>query len=175
MKNLRTILLTGVLTMGVFSTVIYSSCSKKDKCEGIQCKNGGTCNDGVCKCPLGYEGANCETASKSKFLGSFTAHDNCPVPDTSRTNTNYSVTITTGPTATQVYIINLGASSTNPADALTGNLISKNQIEIEPRVLSNNRTYSGTITYTSAGKLSVNFQAKESGAIVEACASTLSK
>jgi len=175
MKKVRTILLTGVLTMGVFSTVIYSSCSKKDKCDDIECKNGGSCNDGVCKCPLGYEGVNCETASKSKFLGSFNAKDNCPVANPARAYTDYSITITSGATATEVYVINLGDASPNPSDALTGTLVSKNQIEIAPKTLSNNLTYSGTITYTTAGKLSASFQVKDNGTIVEACTTTMTK
>lgn len=173
MKNIKTILLTGIFTLGIFSLVTYTSCSKKDKCESITCKNGGTCVDGTCKCPLGYEGANCEIASKSKFVGSFTATDNCPAPDSSRTQLQYTVTITPGASATQVYIINLGDASINPADALTADLTASNELTIEPRTLPNGKTYSGTIKYVSSGRLSASFQAKENGQIVEACNTTM--
>lgn len=175
MKKAKTILLSGILTMGVFSMVAYTSCSKSDKCDSIVCKNGGTCSDGVCKCPLGFEGANCETDSKSKFIGSFSATDNCPVPDSSRTSLNYSMTITSGSTATQVYVINLADASSNPADALTANLTSSKELTIEPKTLPNGRTYSGTIQYISAGKLSASFQVKENGQIVEACNTNMTK
>lgn len=175
MKNVRTILLTGVLTMGVFSTVIYSSCSKKSKCDGIQCKNGGTCNDGVCKCPLGYEGANCEIASATKFIGSFSATDNCPLVDSSRGSLHYSMTISAGSSATQLYVLNLGNSSLPPSDYLTATMTSKNELKIDPKTLSDNRTYSGTIKYVSEGKMSASFQVSENGNTIEACSSTITK
>lgn len=31
-----------------------------NECRGIDCANGGTCNDGECDCLKGYEGENCE-------------------------------------------------------------------------------------------------------------------
>jgi EGF-like domain len=37
---------------------VLSSC-KKDACDGISCKNGGTCENGECLCPTGYTGADC--------------------------------------------------------------------------------------------------------------------
>ncbi|WP_276135132.1 hypothetical protein [Polluticoccus soli] len=62
MKHLSSIVLSAMLTCLMFSAVLYSSCSKSiDKCETVVCKNGGTCTDGLCKCPTGYEGAACET------------------------------------------------------------------------------------------------------------------
>jgi len=32
-------------------------------CEGIECKNGGTCVEGACQCPDGFSGKSCETLS----------------------------------------------------------------------------------------------------------------
>lgn len=175
MKNVRTILLTGVLTMGVFSTVIYSSCSKKDKCDDIVCKNGGTCNDGVCKCPLGFEGPNCETASNAKFIGTFSAKDNCPLVDSSRSGLNYQMTISAGSSATELYVLNLGNAGLPPSDYLTATMTNKNELKIDAKTLSDNRTYSGTIKFVSEGKLSASFQVAENGNTVEACSSTITK
>lgn len=175
MKKVRTVLLTGVLTMGVFSTVIYSSCSKKDKCHDIVCKNGGSCNDGVCKCPLGYEGANCETASNAKFIGTFSAADNCPLVDSSRGSLHYSMTISAGSNATELYVLNLGNAGLPPSDYLTATMTSAKELKIEPKTLSDNRTYSGTIKYSSVGKLSASFQVSENGNTIEACSSTITK
>jgi hypothetical protein len=57
---LRSILLSALLTIGVFGAVTYSSCVL-DKCSSVTCQNGGSCKDGNCICPSGYTGSNCET------------------------------------------------------------------------------------------------------------------
>ena len=72
MKNLKSILMASFLTVGIFSTALFTSCNQ-DKCKDTVCKNGGTCNetDGSCNCPVGYEGSNCDTESRTKLIGSF--------------------------------------------------------------------------------------------------------
>lgn len=37
-----------------------TACTEKNKCETLDCQNGGTCEDGYCKCPEGYIGSLCE-------------------------------------------------------------------------------------------------------------------
>jgi len=71
MKNLKTLLMASFLTVGIFSTVVYTSCNS-DKCKDTVCNNGGTCNssDGSCNCASGWEGSNCQTQSLSKILNS---------------------------------------------------------------------------------------------------------
>ncbi len=75
MKKL-TYVFVGLLTIG--SLAFLSSC-KDDKCEDVTCQNGGTCNedDGTCICATGYEGANCETAMRTKFLASYNVSNSC--------------------------------------------------------------------------------------------------
>ncbi|MBK8055720.1 MAG: calcium-binding EGF-like domain-containing protein [Saprospiraceae bacterium] len=60
MKNLPLFLFSFML--------LLISCSKSDPCEGIACKNGGTCSDGSCQCPPGWEGPLCETESLPKAV-----------------------------------------------------------------------------------------------------------
>ena len=62
MKKTRLILLTALLTLGAFATIIYSSC-KKDPCSGVNCLNGGSCSGGTCSCPSGYSGVNCQLST----------------------------------------------------------------------------------------------------------------
>lgn len=66
MKNAKAILLTTVLTLLTFGTVIYTSC-RKDYCKNMVCQHGGTCSDGQCKCPDGYTGRFCEVANVSSI------------------------------------------------------------------------------------------------------------
>ena len=44
----------------VFATALnIQSC--KDECDTVVCQNGGSCEEGICACPDGFSGANCET------------------------------------------------------------------------------------------------------------------
>ncbi len=72
MKNLKSLLMASFLTVGIFSTTLFVSCNG-DKCKDVVCNNGGTCNesDGSCNCAVGYEGANCDTESRTKLFGSY--------------------------------------------------------------------------------------------------------
>jgi hypothetical protein len=75
MKNLKSILLAGFLTVGAFSSAVFTSCNP-DACKDVVCQNGGTCTDGTCACPTGFEGSNCETLSRAKFLGTYSGNEN---------------------------------------------------------------------------------------------------
>lgn len=69
MKNaLKSLLFSIVILSGVLFAAIYTSCNP-DKCKAIACAYGGTCNEGSCKCLPGYEGTNCETITRKKFIG----------------------------------------------------------------------------------------------------------
>lgn len=70
MKNLNLIFLSIIAAC----TLTFSSC---DKCKKVECKNGGTCDKGDCKCPTGTEGDFCETAWRDKFIGSYKGIRTC--------------------------------------------------------------------------------------------------
>ncbi len=74
MKSIKYVALSALLSVSAFCAVLYTSCSK-DKCKDVTCQNGGTCNDGTCTCTTGYEGTNCETLSRAKFIKSWSAAD----------------------------------------------------------------------------------------------------
>jgi hypothetical protein len=65
MKN---IFLTSLTVLGFFSAVFVSSC-KNNPCDIVSCAHSGTCDNGLCKCPAGYEGLHCETVMRDKFTG----------------------------------------------------------------------------------------------------------
>lgn len=74
MKSFKQIALGAALTIGAFGTVLYTSCNP-DPCKDVVCNNGGTCNEGNCVCATGYEGTKCETASRDKFVKTWSASD----------------------------------------------------------------------------------------------------
>ena len=70
--RVRPILFSALTTVSVFIAVLVVSVScNRDKCKSIVCAYGGVCNGGACTCLLGYEGSNCETISRNKFLGNW--------------------------------------------------------------------------------------------------------
>ncbi|MCW3120745.1 MAG: hypothetical protein JWQ38_237 [Flavipsychrobacter sp.] len=62
MKQIKTITLAALCTLGAFSAIVYTSC-KKDACKGVVCKNKGTCSNGTCTCPSGFSGKSCELST----------------------------------------------------------------------------------------------------------------
>lgn len=58
MKKTRLILFPVIAVLLVFTLVTYTAC-KNDPCKGIACQNGGTCDNGSCNCPDGFEGPLC--------------------------------------------------------------------------------------------------------------------
>jgi EGF-like domain len=57
-----------LLLVGLFVTIVTSSCTK-NPCDDIVCLNNGTCREGACACPSGFEGPFCENKANDKFIG----------------------------------------------------------------------------------------------------------
>jgi len=72
MKTLRIV----GLTMALFGALTLQSC-KKDPCKNVTCQNGGTCQDGNCRCSLPWEGSKCEVDARDKFVGLWRGTINC--------------------------------------------------------------------------------------------------
>lgn len=59
----------------LFALLIFS-CS--EPCDDVNCGDNGTCLEGLCICDDGYEGINCETELRAKFVGLWKSTDyNC--------------------------------------------------------------------------------------------------
>lgn len=116
MKKISVILSTVVVVTLSFVLVLFSACNKgKTKyndttlirpCDNVICLNGGTCTDGLCYCPQGFEGPQCATRWSDKFVGNYSADDAC---DTSAKV--YGVVLNADPDyAYKLRIFNLGLS-----------------------------------------------------------------
>ena len=103
MNKIKLILSTCAVVIFVFGLIIVTSCNKGAvkyndtnlvrPCENVICLNGGTCQDGYCYCPQGFEGVKCETRWSDKFVGNYLADDDC---DTSTVG-NYNAVINADP------------------------------------------------------------------------------
>jgi hypothetical protein len=76
MKNWKSLLITTLSFFGIVTMLLVSSC-EKDPCTELSCRNGGTCSDGYCQCPTGYEGAECDITSASRFVGKYAGSLRC--------------------------------------------------------------------------------------------------
>ncbi len=76
MKKIKFLFLS---VIAVTAMTVFNSCS--DNCKDVNCQNGGTCDedDGTCICATGYEGVECETKMRSKFIGQFQGNETCTV------------------------------------------------------------------------------------------------
>ncbi len=68
MKSIKQIALSALLTLAVFAVVIISACTKNE-CGAVLCQNDGTCMGGVCKCPPGVDGLNCQNVYRKNYEG----------------------------------------------------------------------------------------------------------
>lgn len=68
--KLKYTLVTAFAFLTISSSVLYTSCTK-DACADLKCQNNGTCTDGFCSCPTGYEGTECEVLSSDRFTGTY--------------------------------------------------------------------------------------------------------
>ena len=76
MKFWKLTLVTFCAFFALSATVLVSSC-EKDACTELKCKNGSACTEGFCRCPTGYEGAECEIQTAKRFVGTYYGYNHC--------------------------------------------------------------------------------------------------
>lgn len=139
MKKTRLFFTAALLSVGAFSAVTMTSCSKDDQI-----------------CNAGYEGDNCDVEIRTKMLGTYTAADvnNADASDAP----SYVTQITTNATVTVVNITNFsgGASQGGFANLVTSNVVATDNgvsFTIPDQVPDNDLYHvSGSGTYTTATK-----------------------
>ena len=97
----KTIILSALGALSAFTAVTVSSCNE-DKCKAIVCAFGGVCTDGQCLCPSGYEGNQCETVTRQRYMGVWNVTE-----DGTYTNaTQYTISVEPGPNISELRIKN---------------------------------------------------------------------
>ena len=99
--RLKSIVLSACGVLAAFSAVTYTSCNN-DPCKAIVCAYGGTCTDGDCLCPSGYEGTHCEIVTRKKYEGVWTVFED----GTSTNPAQYEIKIVNGQGNTDMIISN---------------------------------------------------------------------
>jgi hypothetical protein len=143
MKNVKSLLAIASLAAGMF---IMNACT--DPCKDVTCQNGGVCDEGDCICATGYEGTDCATEMRTKFVGTYSFIDGC-YPGTP----NASTITTSAEGVTKVNISNiLGSTLGGTAKAE----VNGSSITIPSQGITDNDGDPWTIAGQSTGTLSSN-------------------
>jgi hypothetical protein len=135
--RLRSVLMTASIVLAGFGAITYTAC-KEDKCKAIVCANGSVCKDGACICPSGYEGAQCETVNRERFLGNWSVVED----GTISASVNYNVTVKAGSAITEITIQNFRNYYTNDVIAR----VKGDTLYIDPQVVPAGGGATSTIT-----------------------------
>lgn len=71
MSSLKKIILYTASAFTLTASLLVSSCTPKNSCDTLVCKNGGTCAADFCNCPTGFDGAQCENKITDRYIGTY--------------------------------------------------------------------------------------------------------
>lgn len=141
MNRIKNIALSIFLTLGAFTAVTITSCNK-DECKDVVCNNGGTCIAGVCSCPTGYEGVNCDTRTRDRFVGSWTGQDVCG-------SGTYTISLTVGAsTSSDIVALVSNPGGFGTGVTITGTVTGPNTLQFTNANVGGGRTLTGTMTFS---------------------------
>jgi hypothetical protein len=113
MKVWKLSLLTTLVFSAFIIILLYTAC-EKNVCDNVTCFNGGSCNVGACRCPVGWEDPQCQTKSVKRYVGSYVGLTTCDMG----TATIDSVVITADPN--KINYVFVDVKSFAPRAALHG-------------------------------------------------------
>lgn len=127
MKKAKLIMAASMLTLGAFSVTLFTSCSKDKECE------------------IGYEGDDCKTLMRDKFVGDWSGKDIC-------TSGEYDIEIS----ATRSTTNDLNVLVSNPGGfggtiRITGTVINSTTLEFTNQDVGEDRILNGKMTITASG------------------------
>ena len=162
--SVKTIFLSGILTLSAFGAVVYTSCNK-DKCMTIVCANRGVCNAGACTCASGYEGTNCETISRKKYTGEWSVFEK----GTSSLAKQYPITITEAVDGiTYLNIANFNNFFHFPVKAyIDGNNITIPNQQMEGKIIWGKGEISYNVTYSQYSRITMRYVVQDMATLVK--------
>ncbi|RQO31754.1 hypothetical protein DBR32_07360 [Taibaiella sp. KBW10] len=148
MKKIRIIASAALLTLTAFGATTLTSCTKD--------------------CEIGYEGSDCKTLSRTKFIGDWKGADAC-------NSGNYNITLKVSPSSTNeisALVTNAGGFGTSVI--ITGTVTSTNTISFTNQDVTGGRSLSGTMT-ANGNSLSFSYTVTPSVGVTDACTGTYTK
>ena len=139
MNVLKTAVLSAALFFGLAGTALMTGCVA-DACLDLKCRNGGSCAENYCRCPSGFEGAECEFRTADRFLGTFVGMTTCD--SFAKIQDTVTVFLVTSPS--DVGIVRYADSLGNGRDTLYG-IVAGRRINIPDIESGNYRRYSHAI------------------------------
>jgi hypothetical protein len=166
MKKANSILIVILISAACTFIVSLNSCKKtKLACDGVTCQNGGVCINGVCSCATGYEGSDCSTYKRDKFIATY--NGNVEFNANSKYNlVSKSMSIAAGTGFNQITISNLGIeiysnqydlSFANPATVNGIIDFSNNTINVPEQMDAAGNIYSGSGAILSDNKFTFTY------------------
>ncbi len=151
MKSIKHIVFAAFVTLGVFSAVVYTSCTK-DACKGVTCDNGGTCSGGNCTCVTGYYGTSCDSVYRNDYVGTYKGNgvDNGTPPNTY--TGFYMVFSNVGSTVTNMQLV-IQDNTTAPVVSMPITLTTlgaSSSVFTITSTVANGSTYTGTGTVSNS-------------------------
>lgn len=153
----KTIVLSALGAISIFSTVTYTSCNE-DKCKGIVCAYGGVCTDGECLCPTGYEGPQCEVVNRKRYLGNWKVTENGSITDAAQ----YTIVVEEGDNITELRLKNFRNRLTTPVKAyVQGDTLYIPQQVVEDHTIQGSGLLKFGPHYGKSGVLTVRYKVIE--------------
>lgn len=150
----KSILLAALVTVSAFVSLVYVSCNR-DKCKSIVCANGGVCNQGGCICAAGYQGSNCETVTRQKFLGNWMVNEKGSITNAAQ----YPISIEAANNVTDVVIKNFyNYFQQNIKAYVVGDTLYIPNQQLEGKVVFGQGYIYSNVTYGQYGSISMAYE-----------------
>jgi hypothetical protein len=158
----KKILILSLSTFAVFFLLLAVSCNK-NLCKDVVCAYDGVCNGGACTCQLGYEGSNCETRTRDKYLGNWTVYEKGSITNAAQ----YQVSVGAANNVTQVYIYNFNNYFTALIIAnVSGDTITIPNQQYDGKVVFGSGYIYTSTTYGQYGSMLISYEVVDTATLL---------